>query len=378
MSEPSDGSSFRAAMDRDPVRGALSAGAPHYRDGMSSMRMTWLTAASLVPVVALGTVFFGLPALVVVGVGVASAMVTELAATLPGGRFTLADGSALLSGMLVGLLLPAGAPLYVPAAASAFGILVIKQSFGGLGRNWMNPAMGGVLFALVSWPGPSSHCLPPLGSAAGGAVIPPLDALRAALSTSPTAATPLGALEKAGYAFSSLDSAVVGWINAHLLAPLGAALKPGTLDVLIGNVPGAIGASAPLLVLGASFLLFRKVIRWHLPVICLGSFAVLSLVFGGLAPGRGWFSGGPGFELLSGNLVLAAFYAAPDPVTSPLTNAGKNILGIALGVFMFLLRYFGSLGDGTAASIVLGNCLAPLLDQWTSKGRPGSVRQEAA
>jgi len=351
--------------------------APHLRVAMSSKRMTWLAAASLVPALGLGVALYGVPALMVTGASLLCALAAELATTLPWRRFTLADGSAALTGLIIGLVLPAGAPLYVPAAASAFGILVIKQSFGGLGRNWMNPAMGGVVFATLSWPGAASWSIAPLGWPAGAALTP-LQALRAALSMPGShEATPLAVLEKAGYSFSGLDSGVVGWINTHLLSPAGLALRQGTLDVFIGHVPGAIGASAPLLALGAAYLLHRRVIRWQLPVIYLGSFVVLSLVFGGLASGQGWSAGGPGFHLLSGNLVLAAFYAAPDPVTSPLTGTGKWILGVVLGALTFLLRYFGSLGDGAAAAIVLGNCLTPLLDLWTFR-RPEAASRGAA
>jgi electron transport complex protein RnfD len=353
--------------------------APHLRVGMSSVRMTWLAALSLAPALGYGLAMFGPRALLVAGVAIGAALASELAVTLPRGRFSLADGSAFFTGLLVGLFLPAGASLYVPAAASAFGILVIKQSFGGLGRNWMNPAMGGVLFAMISWPGPVSRWVPPLGMSYQDAVVPPLDALRGALSAAGAHdPTPLAVLAKAGYAFSGIDSRVLGWINAHLLAPLGAALPPGTFDVLAGHVAGAIGSSVPFVMLGASFLLTRRVVRWHLPVLYLATFAILSFLFGGLGTGQGWLAGGPGFQLLSGTVVLAAFYAAPDPVTSPLTNAGKCVLGISLGVLTFFLRFFGSLGDGTAAAIVLGNCLSPLLDQWTSRRGTLPARREAA
>jgi electron transport complex protein RnfD len=135
--------------------------------------------------------------------------------------------------------------------------------------------------------------------------------------------------------------------------------------VLVGHVAGGIGSlSAPLLLIGSWYLLSRGVIRWHLPVFYIGTFFLLAEVFGGLGEGKGWFAGGPVFQLLSGSLVLGAFYAAPDPVTSPLTDRGKCIYGIGLGVLTFFMRYYGSLGDGVATSIILGNCAAPLLDRW--------------
>jgi electron transport complex protein RnfD len=307
---------------------------------MSTARMTWLVGLCLLPAAGWGVFLFGTPALIVLAVSIAAAILAELASTLPFGRFTLRDGSAFLTGFIVGLLMPAGAPACVPAAASAFAILVVKQSFGGLGRNWMNPAMGGVVFALLSWPGPMSQWIAPKGGAVQGAVMPPLEALRAAMA-GPGAkeTTPLAILSSSGFTFSDLDSQVLGWINTHVFSPMGISLPPGTFDVLIGHVAGGIGiVSVPLLMLGAWFLLFRGIIRWHLPVMYLGTFAIL----------------------------------APDPVTSPMTNKGKCIFGIGLGTLTFFLRFFGSLGDGVAASIVLGNCAAPLLDRWTSRRVTGT------
>jgi electron transport complex protein RnfD len=360
--------------------GTPRSAAPHLRVRISATRMAWLASVSLLPAAVWGIILFGLPALLVLVVSIAAAAAAEAAATLPRGKLTLGDGSAFFTGLLVALLMPAGVPAYVPAAASAFGILVVKQSFGGLGRNWMNPAMGGVVFALLSWPGLLSHWTAPLGTASASAAVPPLEALRAALAApGPRDATPLAVLARAGYRFSGLDSAAVGWINSHVLAPLGTALPPGTVDVFIGHVAGGIGSTcAPLLLAGAAFLLTFGVIRWHLPVFFIGTFSVLALVFGGLGTGQGWLAGGPLFQVLSGSVVLAAFYAASDPVTSPLTNTGNCVLGSALGVLMFVLRFFGSLGDGAAAAIVLGNCITPLLDRWLERRRARELDREAA
>lgn len=244
----------------------------------------------------------------------------------------------------------------------------------------MNPAMGGIVFAFLSWPGPLSRWIAPRGGAFQDAVLPPLDALRAILS-GPGAkeGSPLEILSRAGYSFSGIDTQVVGWVNSHILAPLGIALQPGSFDVLVGHVAGGIGSvSAPLLLLGAWYLLSRGVIRWHLPVFYLGTFFLLASVFGGLGEGKGWFAGGPVFQLLSGNLVLGAFYAAPDPVTSPLTNRGKCMFGIGLGVLTFFLRFHGSLGDGVAASVVLGNCAAPLLDRWAPRRKTEGAGEKTA
>jgi Na+-translocating ferredoxin:NAD+ oxidoreductase subunit D len=319
---------------------------------------------SLVPAAAWGVFLFGLPAAQVIATSICVAVIAELGTSALFRKFTLADGSALLTGLLVGLFMPAGVPLYVPAAAAAFGILVVKQSFGGLGRNWMNPALGGVVFALLSWSGAMTRWAAVGDAPAGAVVVPPLDALRSALSAPGAVGRPLEILARHGYVFSILDGRIVSWLNAHILSHFHAALAGGSFDILVGYVPGRIGeVSAPLLLLGAAFLLWRRIVRWHVPVAYIATFALLALIFGGSAGGQGWFSGAPLFHVLSGSLILGAFFMAGDPVTSPLESNGQWIYGIGLGALTFLLRFYGSLGDGVAVSIVLGNCAVPLIDK---------------
>jgi Na+-translocating ferredoxin:NAD+ oxidoreductase subunit D len=338
--------------------------APHLGVPTSTARMTWLVSLSLVPAAAWGVFLFGLPAAWVIATSICVAVIAELGSSALFRKFTLADGSALLTGLLVGLLMPAGVPLYVPAAAAAFGILVVKQSFGGLGRNWMNPALGGVVFALLSWNSAMTRWAAVGDAPASIVVVPPLDALRSVLSAPGAVGRPLEILASHGYVFSSLDGRIVSWLNTHILSLFHAALAGGSFDILVGYVPGRIGeVSAPLLLLGAAFLLWRRIVRWHVPVAYIATFAFLAWVFGGSAGGQGWFSGAPLFHVLSGSLILGAFFMAGDPVTSPLASNGKWIYGIGLGLLTFLLRFYGSLGDGVAVSIVLGNCAVPLIDK---------------
>ena len=115
--------------------------------------------------------------------------------------------------------------------------------------------------------------------------------------------------------------------------------------------------------------------RWQVPVAYIATFAFLAWVFGGFAGGQGWFSGGPLFHVLSGSLILGAFFMAGDPVTSPLASTGKWIYGIGLGLLTFLLRFYGSLGDGVAVSIVLGNCAVPLIDKLVQQHAPTRARE---
>jgi electron transport complex protein RnfD len=320
---------------------------------------------------------FGVPALLVLIVSIGASLVSEVLSSLLFRRFTLNDGSAFLTGLLVGLLMPSGVPLYVPAAASAFAILVVKQSFGGLGRNWMNPAMAGVLFAMLSWSGAMSNWGAAQGILGNVTSLPPLEALRAALAAPEvTGRAPLAVLAGAGYRFSNGDASIIAWINSRLLAPLGAALQPGSFDVLVGHVSGRIGEiSAPLLLLGAGFLLHRRIVRWQVPVSYLASFLMLAWIFGGLGAGRGWLAGGPVFHVLSGSLILGAFFIASDPVTSPLSEKGRWIYGLELGALTFFMRYFGTLGDGVAVSIVLANCTVPLLDRWLQHREAAPLRE---
>ncbi|HVO39485.1 MAG TPA: RnfABCDGE type electron transport complex subunit D [Spirochaetia bacterium] len=340
--------------------------APHVVGLVSSLRLTWTVAGCLLPAAAWGVFLFRVPALEVLGVAAGSALLAELLTSIFTRRVTLGDGSAFVTGLLIGLLMPPGAPLYVPAAASAFAILVVKQTFGGLGRNWMNPTAAGVVFALISWTGGMSQWLPVPGSAEGSAAVAPLEALRAAYAAGARPAGPLAVLSTQGYAWSGLDGRVLGWVNDHLLSWTGMVLPRGTFDLLIGNTAGRIGElSVPLLLLGAAWLLGRSVIRWQVPVAFLSVFCAASIVFGGLPLGRGWFAGGLYFQLFSGSIVLGAFFLATDTVTSPLTDPGRLIYGASLGVLLFFLRYFGALGDGVPLAIVLGNCLVPLIDRLT-------------
>jgi electron transport complex protein RnfD len=337
--------------------------------------MTWLVTLCLLPAAGWGVFLFGLPAVLVLAASVGAAVTAELLSSLLFRRFSLGDGSAFLTGLLIGLLMPPGVPLYVPGAASVFAILVVKQSFGGLGRNWMNPALGGLVFALLSWGGAMTRWAAARGAPVSPA-LPPLEALRSALAaTGAASGSPLAVLEKAGYPFSAVDAAVVSWINAHLLVPLGTAMPPGAFDLLTGHVTGRIGeVSAPLLLAGAGFLLARRIVRWEVPVLYIATFGVLAGIFGGLSTGQGWLAGGPGFHILSGSLILGAFFMAGDPVTSPLTPTGRRIYGIGLGILTFLLRFYGSLGDGVAVAILLGNCAVPLLDRLVRRRVPASAR----
>ncbi len=346
--------------------------APHVRKSGSTPELIWSVALCLLPAVAWGILVFGTPAALVLLASIGSALACEALTALLRREFTLLDGSALLTGLMVACLLPPGAPIHVAVAASAFGIVVVKQTFGGLGRNWMNPALAGIVFARVSW---SQAFAVPIATRWSAPGLTPLDALVAALSGPGSGrAGTLETLVASGYPVSAADGRVVSWLNARL-APLSVVLPPGSFDLLAGIRPGAIGEVAVLLlVAGGVVLAARRVIRWQLPAIHLATFALLSWVFGGLGVGRGFFAGDVLFHLLAGSLLLVSVFMATDPVTSPLTPGGTIAYGIGLGAATFLLRFNGSMSDGAPLAVILMNCAVPLIDRLAKRPSGSPLR----
>ncbi len=327
-----------------------------------------MAALCLAPAAAWGVALYGAPAALVLAVSVGTAAASEALCSLARRSFTLGDGSAVLSGLLVGCLAPPGAPLYVPAVASGFAMVVVKHTFGGLGSNWVNPALAGMLFARLSWPAafaafPATRWTP--------AVRPPLEVLAEAIASGGAArGGAFFTLAGVGAGASAADAAVTGWLNAHVLGRIGLHVAGGAFDIMVGIRPGAIGeAAVPLLIAAGVVLAVRRIIRWEIPVASLAVFAALAWALGGLPAGTGPFTGSPVFHLAAGSLLLVGIFMATDPVTSPLTRSGRVIAGCLLGALAFLLRFYGSLGDGAALALLLVNCTVPLLDRWTGPAR---------
>jgi Na+-translocating ferredoxin:NAD+ oxidoreductase subunit D len=338
---------------RPGTHGLTLSPAPHLGTSSTTAGMSWLVAASLLPAVAWGVLLNGLAGIPVVVTALVSALAAEALVTVPFGRFTLLDGTAALTGLLVGMMMPAGIAPIVPAAASVFAIVVVKQSFGGLGRNWMNPAVGGTLFALLSW-GAAMGTWSPL--AASGAVQTPLAALRAAMDSTTGGGGPLALLGAGGYPFSHVDASVLSWVNAHLLGPLGISAARGTFDIFTGLVLGPVGASStPLIVAAGVILAGQRIVTWEAPVSSLAVFFTLVLVSTGSVSHAA-------FQVLSGSAVLGAFFLASDPVTSPLARPGRWIYGVILGLLLWVLRSWGVVGDGVIVALALANAFVPLID----------------
>ena len=234
----------------------------------------------------------------------------------------IGDCSAALTGLLLAMNLPPQVPYWIPILGGLFAIIVVKQLFGGLGQNFMNPALGARCFLLISFAGIMTNF-----SAKGQLV--QFDAT--------TMATPLAAL-KAGQAVS---------------------LK----DMFLGTTGGTIGeTSAALLLLGGLVLILRGIINWRIPVFYIGTLSVFVLLFGG----HGFDPGYLAAHLCGGGLMLGAFFMATDYVTSPITPLGKIVFGICLGILTGLFRIFGGSSEGVSYAIIFSNLLVPLIERYTA------------
>ena len=299
---------------------------PHVRDSASTRRIMLQVCLALLPALAFGVWAFGLYALLVVALSVASAVGTEaLVQRCLKRPITISDGSAAVTGLLLGLTLPPEAPWYVPVFGAVFAIFIAKQVFGGLGDNFVNPALAGRAFLLACWPVEMTSYPNPFA----------VDAL--------TSATPLA---DAGFAQSA------------------AALQ----NAYLGLVPGTIGETCKLaLLLGAAYLLLRRVIDWRIPVAYLGSLALLS-----------WAFGEDGLLAIGlGGAILGAFFMATDYVTSPITPWGKLVYGVGCGLITFALRTWGAYPEGVTYAILLMNVAAPLIDRGFRPRKYGEVKEHA-
>jgi electron transport complex protein RnfD len=344
--------------------------APYMFCRQSTFSLMWGTAATLLIPLAWGFFCFGEAAAVRAAVAIVAALGGEALIGAIRGRFTLRDGSAVLTGILVAVATPPGAPLYVPVGASLFAILVVKAAFGGLGSNWMNPALGGIAFALLNWPQDAQSWIPPrhlsgLDALSGAS---PLGLVRSAhLSATPD---PLGVLASVGMRFSDFDRSVTTFINQRLFSPLGAELPTGYVDLIVGNRPGTLGEMSGILILAASIILIsRRMIRWEIPAAILSSFSILVWIFGGYIQGGPLFSGDVLFNLFNGSILVLSFFMATDPVTSPSSRWPSVAFGLGIGALAFLLRFFSSMPEGTAFAVIIMNCIAPVLARDRSENR---------
>ncbi|WP_319417204.1 RnfABCDGE type electron transport complex subunit D [Marispirochaeta aestuarii] len=346
----------------------------HHRDTTASIM--WRVSAALAPAALWGVYQFGLSSLTVLLVSIASCLLFEYFAGRATGRFTLNDGSAFLTGLLVGMNMPGTIPLYIPVIASAFAILVVKWTFGGLGRNWMNPALAGRVFVFFSWTGDMTTWPVPRALRLDAVTMStPLSSIKTGLLelTEPVSG-PMALLRDLGFPVSDLDMNLTASFRGIFPG-----LENGYFDLFLGNIPGCIGeASALLLLAGGIYLMLVKIVNWEIVASYAASFVVLIFLFAGIPFGSGLFAGDVLFHILSGGFMLGLLFMATDMVSSPLTKKGMLIYGAGIGFLTFLIRIFGSFPEGVSLAIILMNIFVPMINRYTQPKLFGEVRQEAA
>ena len=305
------------------------ASSPHIRGDFRTSRLMLDVVIALIPSLIVGTAVLGIRALMVTLISMAAAVAVEcLYNVLLKKRNTLLDCSALVTGMLFAMTLPASVPYWIAALGSAFAIVAVKLMSGGLGQNIFNPALLARAFVLLLFP----------------AALTQYEALGV---DGVTAATPLH----------------------HMVMP--ALPEESLLDMFLGNCPGSIGELSSLaLIAGGIYLVARKVISARIPLAYLGTVAVLTLVFHKTDNALYWML----YSLFSGGLMLGAIFMATDYVTSPVTKNGQILFGIGCGALTVIFRYFGLFPEGVTYAILLMNLCVWTIDRYTAPRRYGQTK----
>lgn len=339
---------------------------PYIHDWRTSSRTVWICSLTLLPVVVWSSILYGHTAVAVWGAALASALVAEAIASGLLKRWTLGDGSAVLTALLVAATMPPGVPLYIPAVSVFFAILVVKTAFGGLGTNWMNPALGGVAFAYANWPvAMREFVLPRLVSGVDG-VSASTPLLFAKGLSGGLDVRVMDALRGASYPLSDVDTTITGFMNDYVFSRLGARMPDGYIDLAIGLKPGSLGESALLAVLAGSIVLMGlRLVKPLIPLAMLGVFTVLVRLFGTGLPGESFLGGDVLFALSSGGVMFAAFYMATDPVSSPLGRMNSLLYGAAIGALSFIFRRWGTYSEGVVYAILVLNVMTPFIEKST-------------
>lgn len=290
---------------------------PHVRSKNTTQRIMLDVFIALIPASAFGVYNFGVPALIRLLVGIFTCVAFEaIYQKAMKKKVMVGDMSAAVTGLLLAMNIPSTLPIWMEVVGCAFAIIIVKQLFGGLGQNFMNPALAARCFLLLAYTRPMTDFV--------------IDGV--------SAATPLQMLKPGGEAVGVTD----------------------LLSMFIGTNNGVIGeTSAMLLLAGGIYLLIRKVIKIHIPLAYIGMFAAMTFF---LAPGHQFDIIYTLMEVCGGGILLGAFFMATDYVTSPVTNKGKIYFGLILGVLTFLFRMFGPNAEGVAYSIIIANLLTPFLD----------------
>ncbi len=302
---------------------------PHLRSRQDTPSLMRDVLIALCPAVAASLYFYGLKALWILLVSTACAVLSEYVwQRLMKKPIRLNDFSAAVTGLLIGLNMPATVPVWVPAIGSVFAIIIVKQLFGGIGHNFLNPALAARAVLLTSWPSYMTKALVPERTLTFGLFESSVDAI--------TSATPL-------------------------VAPVA-----DIRNLLMGNIAGAIGETCKIaILLGLVYLLIRGVIRWQIPVCMLGTVALMSWILGK----------DPLTAILSGGVLFGAVFMATDYVTTPMLKVGQAIFGVGAGILVVLIRNYGNYPEGVTYAILIMNIVTPLLDRSLKRKVYGEVKQ---
>ena len=310
--------------------------APHIRDRRSSTSIMLDVIIALSPAMLLVMFDFGIAAAAIIVVSVASCMYFEfMYKALLKKPMHKGDLSPIITGILLAFCVPPTLPVWMVVVGAFVAIIVVKQLFGGLGQNFLNPALAAWAFLLAAYHGSMTDYT---------------FGLYPDVTTMPT---PL---------------AIAAFVTEPTLSDIWGVLWG------YGSTRGAIGETATILIiLGGIYLLIRKVIKWYIPVSFIGSAALLIFIFGG---GDGLFTGVPQYDIFVGAIILGAFFMATDYTTSPMTKWGQIIFGTGCGVITVIIRLWGGLPEGVAYAILLMNLLVPLIDKITTNTAKNKKRKE--
>ena len=291
---------------------------PHVRDTVTTKNIMYDVLIAMIPAAAFGVYQFGFNALLVIILTMAACVLSEYIFEKAMKRpITIADGSALVTGMILALNMPPEIPVWVPVLGGVFAIIVVKQLYGGLGQNFMNPALAARCFLLISFAG----------------------------------------------MMNDFSSASLGFDSVSGATPLAMLRSGETVDLaalVIGRIPGTIGEVSVLaLLIGAVYMLVKKVISPRIPLIYIGTAAVFLFLFGGFDPYYVIC------EVCSGGLIFGAFFMATDYVTSPITPKGQIVYGVILGLLTGIFRLWGASTEGVSYAIILSNLLVPMIERVT-------------
>lgn len=300
---------------------------PHIRSNETVKGIMRDVIIALMPAVLAGIYFFKFRAALVMITAIASAVLSEwLWQKITGREVTINDLSAVVTGILIAFNVPVSIPLWMVAVGSAFAIIIVKQLFGGIGENIVNPALAARAFLLASWPTSMTTWT--------------IDGM--------TSATPLAILKG------------------------GQGSLPSLMNIFVGHVGGCIGETSALaLLIGFAYLLYRRVISYHIPVFYIGTVFVLTSVIGR----NGFMTGNAIYEIFAGGLMLGAIFMATDYTTCPMTKKGQVIFAIGCGVLTSVIRIFsGSYPEGVSYSILIMNLVVPLIDKYVIPTKFGKVK----